>query len=156
MEYLLARLDACEGDLSVLVLDDIFDSGRSYAAIRDALYRHGIERRIGRLNRMDEINQEIVVLKSLLEQPVIAGELYATTDEKNDVKNASANNYVYARDLRIGTVYYKPTKNQTPYTPDYYVEETTEWVVFGHELEGLTDSEITEYFGEDVLKMLNA
>ena len=45
-------------------------------------------------------------------------------------------------DIRIATVYFKPTKNKTDRTPDYYLYETDKWLVFPHELNGLTDEEI--------------
>jgi len=47
-------------------------------------------------------------------------------------------------EIRIGTVFYKPTRNQTDVVPDYYVEVNDNWLVFPHELEGLTKEEINE------------
>ena len=46
------------------------------------------------------------------------------------------------RDARIATVYYKPSRNQTEITPDYYVHETEDWLVFPHEINGLSEEEI--------------
>jgi hypoxanthine phosphoribosyltransferase len=48
-------------------------------------------------------------------------------------------------DIRIATIYYKPTKNNTDRTPDYYLYETDKWLVFPHELNGLTTGEIVKY-----------
>ncbi len=48
-------------------------------------------------------------------------------------------------DIRIATPYYKPTKNKTEFVPDFYVYETDEWLVFPHELTGLTQAEIREH-----------
>ena len=45
-------------------------------------------------------------------------------------------------DIRIATVYYKPSNNRTGRVPDYYVHETDKWLVFPHELHGLTREEI--------------
>ena len=45
-------------------------------------------------------------------------------------------------DLRVATVYWKPAANLTKMKPDYYVRATDEWVVFPHEMEGLTPEEI--------------
>lgn len=53
-------------------------------------------------------------------------------------------------DIRIATAYYKPTKNKTSRNPDYYVNITDEWIVFPHEIEGLTLDEIYENFGEEI------
>ena len=46
------------------------------------------------------------------------------------------------RDIRIATTYFKPTNNRTERTPDYFVHETDKWLVFPHELTGLTPEEI--------------
>jgi uncharacterized protein len=45
-------------------------------------------------------------------------------------------------EIRIATPYYKPANNKTQRVPDYYVHETDEWLVFPHELDGLTIEEI--------------
>ena len=46
------------------------------------------------------------------------------------------------RDVRIGTVYYKPRRNQTALVPHYFVHETDDWLVFPHEICGLSEVEI--------------
>ena len=45
-------------------------------------------------------------------------------------------------DTRVATVYYKPKRNQTALTPDYFVHECDDWLVFPHELCGLSEAEI--------------
>lgn len=89
LHYLIDHMNS--GD-NLLILDDVFDSGRSIRAI-------------------------ILELESHMR------------------KNMPA-------DVRVGTVYYKPGKNQTDRIPDYYVHQTEEWLVFPHELDGLSDDEI--------------
>lgn len=86
-------IDHMNSDDNLLILDDVFDSGRSISAIIDEL-------------------------KSQMR------------------KNMPA-------DVRVGTVYYKPGKNMTDRTPDYFVHETEEWLIFPHELVGLSDAEVT-------------
>ena len=44
--------------------------------------------------------------------------------------------------IRIATVYYKPSRNRSSLSPDYYVRSTDQWLVFPHELQGLTREEI--------------
>jgi len=56
----------------------------------------------------------------------------------------SDSEYDTPQDIRIATSYYKPSKNQTKIKPDYYLHETEEWVVFPHELSGLSKEEIRE------------
>ena len=45
-------------------------------------------------------------------------------------------------EIRVATPYFKPSKNRTSRKPDYYLHETDKWLVFPHELEGLSLSEI--------------
>ena len=45
-------------------------------------------------------------------------------------------------EIRIATPYYKPGNNKTERVPDSYVHETDDWLVFPHELDGLTTEEI--------------
>jgi len=45
-------------------------------------------------------------------------------------------------EIRVATPYFKPSKNRTNRKPDYYLHETDKWLVFPHELEGLSLSEI--------------
>jgi hypoxanthine phosphoribosyltransferase len=47
--------------------------------------------------------------------------------------------------IRIATAYYKPARNRSALKPDYFVRETNEWLVFPHELKGLTREEILEH-----------
>lgn len=50
-----------------------------------------------------------------------------------------------ANQIRIATVYYKPERNRSSLKPDYYVRSTDNWLVFPHELHGLTREEILEH-----------
>lgn len=47
-------------------------------------------------------------------------------------------------EIRVATPYFKPANNKTDRTPDYYIHESAEWLVFPHELEGLTAEELKE------------
>jgi hypoxanthine phosphoribosyltransferase len=59
----------------------------------------------------------------------------------NDLKAACKKN---TPEIKIATPYFKPTKNKTDRKPDFYLHETDEWLVFPHELYGLTVEEIKE------------
>ena len=59
----------------------------------------------------------------------------------NDLKAACKKN---SPEIKVATPYYKPTKNKTDRKPDFYLHETDEWLVFPHELDGLTVEEIKE------------
>jgi uncharacterized protein len=47
--------------------------------------------------------------------------------------------------IRIATVYYKPSRNRSAFKPDYFVRATEQWLVFPHELQGLTREEILQH-----------
>ena len=68
----------------VLVVDDVFDTGRTAEAVRARMDAMGVE-------------------------------------------------------MRLACVYFKPEKNETGLSPDYFVRDTgSEWIVFPHEIEGLS------------------
>ena len=46
------------------------------------------------------------------------------------------------RDLRVATAYFKPGKNRTDFEPDFHVHRTDDWLVFPHEMDGLTLEEM--------------
>jgi len=46
------------------------------------------------------------------------------------------------KDIKVATPWYKPNNNATDRVPDYYLNETDDWLVFPHELDGLTEDEI--------------
>lgn len=91
LDYLVQRANAGDG---LLLVDDVFDSGRSLEAVLETL---------GRKARRN-----------------------------------------LPRDIRIATVYYKPGNNETGLTPDYFIHETDKWLVFPHEVEGMSAGEICE------------
>jgi len=47
-------------------------------------------------------------------------------------------------DIRVACTYYKPSMCAVDIIPDYYVHKSDEWLVFPHELDGLTNEEIIE------------
>ena len=48
-------------------------------------------------------------------------------------------------EIRIATPYFKPANNQTQRTPDFYLHESSDWLVFPHELVGLEAREMLEH-----------
>ncbi|MBU2864166.1 hypoxanthine phosphoribosyltransferase [Reinekea forsetii] len=87
-------IDHANADDSLLIVDDVFDSGRSV----DALIK--------------QIRQQ-----SRLNTP---------------------------KDIRVACPWYKPKNSQVDIVPDYYVQQSEEWLVFPHELSGLTPEELVE------------
>jgi len=49
-----------------------------------------------------------------------------------------------APECRVATIYYKPENNETELEPHYYEVADSRWIVFPHELEGLSEEELRE------------
>ena len=45
-------------------------------------------------------------------------------------------------EARVATLFWKPSRNRTDARPDYYLHATRQWIVFPHELDGLTRGEL--------------
>ncbi|ASJ75192.1 phosphoribosyltransferase [Granulosicoccus antarcticus] len=45
-------------------------------------------------------------------------------------------------DVRVATAYFKPGRNRTNFEPDYCAHKTDDWLVFPHEMAGLSMEEI--------------
>ena len=85
-------VDTLNADDRLLIIDDVFDSGRSIAAVLAELK-----------------------LRCRANLPA---------------------------DIRIATVWYKPARNRTQLKPDWFIHESNDWLVFPHEIDGLTPEEI--------------
>ena len=89
LHYIIENANAEDG---LLIVDDVFDSGRSIEAL------------IAQLKKLTRNNMP--------------------------------------KDVRIACPWYKPQNSKVELVPDYYVHESAEWLVFPHELSGLTPDEI--------------
>lgn len=91
LHYIIENANAND---SLLIVDDVFDSGRSIEAL------------IKQLNLLSRKNMP--------------------------------------KDVRVACPWYKPKNSKVDFAPDYYIHESSEWLVFPHELSGLTPDEIIE------------
>ncbi len=77
---------------------------------------------------------------------VVAGSRVLVIDDVFDTGNTARAVFdrlaPFGAEVRLATVYWKPSMNKTAMKPDYYVRETDDWVVFPHELDGLTPDEV--------------
>ena len=89
LHYIIENANA---DDKLLIVDDVFDSGRSIEAL------------ITQIKKQTRLNMP--------------------------------------KDVRIACPWYKPKNSKVDIVPDYYVHESDEWLVFPHELSGLTPDEI--------------
>lgn len=56
-------------------------------------------------------------------------------------------------DVRIATVFYKAKNNRSYRKPNYYVCESNDWLVFPHEVEGLSLEEIKQSKGAEIYEI---
>lgn len=91
VEYLLNNID---NNSRILIVDDVFDSGKSIRAI------------------LERLKQEM---------------------QDN-----------YPKTIKVACPWFKPARNQTDLMPDYHVHETNDWLVFPHEVIGLSIAELKQ------------
>ena len=130
--------------IAVQELLEFFGVSTDHIAIRTSLYR-GIEQ------RADEIRvhglQYVIDTVSADDAMLIVDDVF---DTGLSIDALIAEIRARARrntpdDIRVATVYYKPANNRTRRQPDYWVHETDRWLVFPHELHGLTPDEIRSH-----------
>ena len=119
---------------------DVLGVASDHIAIRTSYYT-GIDKRDKKV-RVYGLNYMIKKLQSK-DSLLIVDDVHDTglsIDQViSDLKAACEQN---TPEIKIATPYFKPTKNKTNRQPDYYIHETDKWLVFPHELEGLTLEEI--------------
>jgi hypoxanthine phosphoribosyltransferase len=91
LKYILENANSEDG---LLIVDDVFDSGRSVDAL---------------IKRIKELSR----------------------------RNTPA-------DIRVACTWYKPSKRLVDFEPDYFVHKNDDWLVFPHELCGLSFDEIRD------------
>jgi len=127
--------------IAVQELLDFFGVKTDHISIRTSLYR-GIEDRADtiRVHGLQYIIDNVNADDGLL----IVDDVFDTglsIDALIDHLAAKARLNT-PREIRVATTYFKPANNKTQRTPDYFVHETDKWLVFPHELHGLTIEEI--------------
>ena len=91
IDYLVSNMNAED---KLLIVDDVFDSGRSIKAI------------------LDKLNEKA---------------------RKN-----------IPHEIKMAMPWYKPERNIIGIEPDYFIHKTDDWLVFPHEMDGLSEEEIFE------------
>ena len=51
----------------------------------------------------------------------------------------------FPQEVKIATLYQRPSYKRTDFTPDYCLRNTADWLVFPYEMSGLTPDEIREH-----------
>lgn len=95
-----------------------------------------------RVHGLDYLVDKVCEEHSLL----IVDDVYSTGSSVNAVidrlaKKARRN---LPHDIRIATVWYRPTE-RTVRVPDYYIHETSDWLILPYELHGLSVEELRQH-----------
>ncbi len=137
--------------IGVQELLDYFGIHTDHIAIRTSSYT-GVEERVSnvKVHGLNYIVKNVNADESLL----IVDDVYDTgLSVQQIVEDLHTECRRNTPEIRIATPYFKPDNNKTNRAPDYYVYETAEWLVFPHELSGLSAEEIfTHKPGIDVLR----
>ena len=77
-------------------------------------------------------------------QILIVDDVFDTGNSYNAIKNSleAMCGIPISTRIKIACPWYKPKNNQTQIIPDYYLHKTDQWLVFPHELKGLSSEEI--------------
>jgi len=75
-------------------------------------------------------------------QILIIDDVFDTGNTMMSLGNYLSNIGIHSNNFKIGCVYYKPENNVTTIIPHYYEQKREEWIVFPHELMGLTEREV--------------
>lgn len=123
---------------------DYFGSPSDHIAIRTSSYE-GVEQRARQI-RVHGLNY-IVKNVNAEDSVLIVDDVWDTGLSIEAViehlREESRRNMPH--DIRVATAYFKPTKNKTRSQPDYFVHETDRWLVFPHELHGLSRDELVAH-----------
>jgi hypoxanthine phosphoribosyltransferase len=112
-----------------------------HIAIRTASYTDIGERTAVTVHGMEYLQQTISADKKIL----LVDDVFDTGLSIDAVFNALKNLFPeQLPECRIATPYFKPDNNETGRMPDFHLFETGDWLVFPHELVGLSDREIIE------------
>ncbi len=127
--------------ITVQELLDFFGIHTDHIAIRTSFYK-GIEERDShiRVHGLQYVIDNVDADEGLL----IVDDVYDTglsiEAVIDNLQDRARRNM--PREIRIATAYFKPGNNRTRRVPDYFIHETDEWLVFPHELNGLSREEI--------------
>lgn len=130
--------------IAVQELLDYFDIKTDHIAIRTSYYT-GINQKgehirvhgLGYIVKNANAEDTLLIVDDVYDSGLSVQALIDSLKEKARKNTPS--------DIRIATIYYKPHNNNTNRIPDYYLYETDAWLVFPHELNGLSVEEINEH-----------
>lgn len=130
--------------IAVQELLDYFDIETDHISIRTSSY-DGVDKRAGKvrvhgvsyLTRSMNPDDRLLIVDDVFDTGLSVQAIIEALEKRS--------RYNLPRDIRVATAYYKPSRNCTSMVPDYFVHETDQWLVFPHEMDGMSDEEIQQH-----------
>ena len=112
-----------------------------YIGVGASSYEHmGQQREDIQIDKLDYVIARLATSRSLLIVDDVFDSGRTIQELVNQISNLLSDNSKLS--IRIATVYFKPLKQKVPLRPDYFLHETNNWLVFPHELQGLSNEEV--------------
>ena len=128
--------------ITVQELLDFYGIETDHISIRTSSYSGMDERREGRVrvHGLGYLEQQMNAEDSLLIVDDVFDTGLSVKAIIDKLRRRARKNLPH--DLRVATAYYKPGRNRTDFEPDFHVHRTDDWLVFPHEMEGLSLAEM--------------
>ena len=103
---------------------------------------HGIDYLVGQL----QANSRLLIVEDVVESGLSVEALILALKERLGAH--------MPKEVRVAALYDKPSHRKTGPVTDYYVHQSEAWIVFPHELEGLTGQDVFDHWGEEAAGLL--
>ena len=125
--------------IAVQEVMEFVDIKTDHIAIRTSSYTNIGQRTTVEVDGLEYLEQQLNADKKLL----LIDDVFDTGQSIESVIQELSDFYKGSSpEIRIATPYYKPGNNEPGRVPDFYLFETDDWLVFPHELIGLSVKEI--------------
>ena len=130
--------------IMVQELLDFYGVETDHISIRTSSYA-GMNRRVGsvRVHGLTYLTQKMNAEDSLLIVDDVFDTGLSVKAIIDKLQERARRNLPH--DVRVATAYFKPERNRTNFEPDFCAHKTDDWLVFPHEMEGLSLAEIEAY-----------
>lgn len=103
---------------------------------------------IGQRNKSVTIDGLDYLNKGQFNNILLVDDVFDSGNSIKQLTHAINSNMQNTVNIRSAVPYYKPANNQTDLKPDFYLYETADWLVFPHELSGLSLDEALAHKAE--------
>lgn len=121
---------------------DVLGCESDHIAIRTSAYASGIDQQKSTVN-VHNLGYLVENAKAN-DQLLLVDDVFDTGRSMQAVRKELTERLPtrHPEQVKIACPWFKPSRNQTDQTPDFYLHETEEWLVFPHEISGLSAAEL--------------